>query len=119
MTELFRLSHNDILGCKAVVHVHGYRSPSNLLGQSQYTRPRGLPWIVIDIGKKFSAGFTFVACSRVHRLSDIMFDPPFVYQHVTSLSKSMWLTERKVDDVRLCSMEHTSFPSLASLACHA
>ena len=68
--------------------------------------------VVIDIGKKeFSAGLTFVACSRVRRLSDIMFDPPFAYQRVTSLSKSMRLTERKVEDARVCSMEHTSFLS--------
>ena len=68
--------------------------------------------VVIDIGKKeFSAGLTFVASSCVCRLSDIMFDPPFAYQRVASLSKSMWLTERKVEDARLCSMEHTSFPS--------
>ena len=68
--------------------------------------------VVIDIGKKeFSAGLTFVACSRVRRLSDIMFDPPFAYQRVTSLAKSMRLTERKVEDARLCSMERNSFPS--------
>jgi len=34
----------DVLGYKAVVHVHGYRSPSNLLGQSRYTRLRGSLW---------------------------------------------------------------------------
>ena len=95
------------------MHVHGYRSPSNLLGQSQYTaQGLTLDKVVIDIGKKeFSAGLTFVACSRVRRLSDIMFDPPFAYQRVTSLSKSMRLTERKVEDARLCLMECTSFPS--------
>ena len=68
--------------------------------------------VVIDIGKKeFSAGLTFVACSRVRHLSDITFDPPFAYQRVASLAKSMRLTERKVEDARLCSMERTSFPS--------
>ena len=65
----------------------------------------------IDVGKEFSAGFTFVACSSVRRLSDIMFNPPFAYQHVASLTKSMRQTERKVEDARLCSMERTSFPS--------
>ena len=59
--------------------------------------------VVIDIGKKdFSAGLTFVACSRMRRLSNIMFNPPFAYQRVTSLAKSMRLTERKVEDARLC-----------------
>ena len=68
--------------------------------------------VVIDIGKKeFSAGLMFVACSHVRHLSDITFDPPFAYQHVTSLSKSMRLTERKIEDARLCLMERTSFPS--------
>ena len=68
--------------------------------------------VVIDVGKKeFSAGLTFVACSRVRRLSDIMFNPPFAYERVASLAKSMRLTERKVEDARLCSMEPTSFPS--------
>ena len=68
--------------------------------------------VVIDIGKKeLSAGLTFVACSCVRRLSDITFDPPFAYQRVASLAKSMRLTERKVEDARLCSMERTSFPS--------
>ena len=34
--------------------------------------------VVIDIGKKeFSCGLTFVACSRVRRLTDMLFDPPF------------------------------------------
>ena len=73
--------------------------------------------VVIDVGKKeFSAGLTFVACSHVRHLSDIMFNPPFAYQCVASLAKSMRLTERKVEDAMLCSIERTSFPSSA---CHA
>ena len=68
--------------------------------------------VVIDVGKKeFSAGLTFVACSRVRRLSDIMFNTPFAYQRVASLAKSMRLTECKLEAARLCSMECTSFPS--------
>ena len=43
--------------------------------------------------------------------SQTMFDPPFAYQRVTSLAKSMRLTEHKVEDARLCSMERTSSPS--------
>ena len=54
--------------------------------------------VVIDVGKEFSAGLTFVACSRVRRLSDIMFNPPFTCQRVASLAKSMWLTEHKDED---------------------
>ena len=48
---------------------------------------------------------------HVHHLSDIMFNPPFAYQHVISLAKSMRLTERKVEDARHCSIECTSFPA--------
>ena len=37
--------------------------------------------VIIDIDKKeFSAGLTFVACSRVRRLADLLFDPPFPFQ---------------------------------------
>ena len=36
--------------------------------------------VVIDVGKKeFSSGLTFVACSRVHRLTDLLFVPPFPF----------------------------------------
>ena len=45
------------------------------------------------------------------KLSDIMFNPPFAYQRVASLAKSMRLTQRKVEDARLCSIECTTFPS--------
>ena len=46
--------------------------------------------VVIDVGKKeFSAGLTFVACSRVHRLSDLLFNSPFDYQRIGNLSKSV------------------------------
>ena len=69
--------------------------------------------VVIDVGKKeFSAGLTFVACSRrVRCLIGIMFDPPFPDQRVTSLSRSMRLTEHKDEVARLCSMERAKFPS--------
>ena len=48
--------------------------------------------VVIDIGKEFSAGLTFVACLHVRHHSDIMFNTPFAYQRVASLTKSMLLT---------------------------
>ena len=59
--------------------------------------------VVIDIGKEFSAGLKFVAHERVHHLSDLMFNPPFAYQRVSSFAKSMWPREYKVEDARLCS----------------
>ena len=62
--------------------------------------------VVIDVGKKeFSAGLTFVACSRVRRLSDLVFNPPFDYQRAASLAKSQRLIERRLEDSRLCSLE--------------
>ena len=45
MMEVFQLSISDVLGYKVVVHVHGCRSPSNLLRWSRYTKLRGLLWI--------------------------------------------------------------------------
>ena len=37
--------------------------------------------VVVDVGKKdFSSGLTFVACSRVYHLTDLLFDPPFPFQ---------------------------------------
>ena len=49
--------------------------------------------VVIDVGKKeFSTGLTFVACSRVRHLEDLLFDPPFPFQQVSNLAKSQRLT---------------------------
>ena len=49
---------------------------------------------VIDVGKKeFSAGLTFVACSRVRQLKDLLFVPPFPLQRVANLAKSHRHTE--------------------------
>jgi len=37
--------------------------------------------VVIDVGKKeFSSGLTYVACSRVRQINDILFVSPFTYQ---------------------------------------
>ena len=53
--------------------------------------------VVIDMGsKEFSTGLTFVACSRVRHLIDLIFQPPFDYDHLTSLSKSRTLHERQL-----------------------
>ena len=54
---------------------------------------------------KFSADLTFVACSCVCRLSDIIFDPPNL---LTTLAKSMRLTEHEV--VKMLAMEHGQLP---------
>ncbi len=61
--------------------------------------------MIIDVGKKeFSSGSTFVACSCVLRLSDLLFVPPFPYQHVQNLSKRNRLQERREEDARLNQM---------------
>ena len=65
--------------------------------------------VVIDIGKKeFSSGLTFVACSRVRKLADLLFDPPFPYQRVANLSNSERLQERLNEDSRLKQLQSTS-----------
>ena len=39
--------------------------------------------VVIDVGKReISTGVTFVACSRVRQLQDLLFSPPFTYQRL-------------------------------------
>ena len=59
--------------------------------------------VVIDVGKKeFSCGLSFVACSRVRKLSDILFVPPFPLQRLTSIARSRRLHER---DQRLLSLQ--------------
>ena len=57
---------------------------------------------VIDVGKKeFSAGLTFVTCSRVRQLKDLLFVPPFPFQRVANLAKSHRHTERLREEKRL------------------
>ena len=47
---------------------------------------------MLDIGKKeFSCGLTFVACSRVRHVTDLLFTPPFTFQRLSSLSNSLTL----------------------------
>jgi len=69
--------------------------------------------VVIDIGKKeFSCGLTFVACSRVRHIADLLFTPPFTFQRLSSLSNSQRLRERQLEDQRLLSMQPASASSL-------
>ena len=69
--------------------------------------------VVIDLGKReFSCELTYVACSRVRQLTDLIFSPPFPFQRLASLSNSQRLHERQIEDQRLSSMQdshrHTS-----------
>ena len=58
--------------------------------------------VVVDVGKReFSTGLTFVACSRVRQLQDLLFTSPFPYQRLASLSNSSQLKERQDKDRRL------------------
>ena len=70
--------------------------------------------VVINIGKKeFSTGLTFVAWSRVRRLKDLLFDPPFSFQRVANLANSQHLQERLLEDARLLGLESNTLPDLA------
>ena len=58
--------------------------------------------VVIDVGKReFSTGLTFVACSRVRQLSDLLVIPPSSFQRLASLTNSSRLKERQQEDQRL------------------
>ena len=62
--------------------------------------------VVIDVGKReFSTGLTFVACSRVRQLQDLLFTPPFPFQRLSGLSNSRRLKERQEEDQRLYSLQ--------------
>ena len=65
--------------------------------------------VVVDIGKKdFSLGLSFVACSRVRTMANLLLHPPFSFQRLSNLSKSRRLQERKLEDVRLSLIELTT-----------
>ena len=65
--------------------------------------------VVIDVGKReFSSGLTFVACSRVRKLQDLLFCPPFDFQRLANLANSQRLQDRQQEDQRLRSLQpHT------------
>ena len=58
--------------------------------------------------KEFSSGLTYVACSRVCQLKDLLFIVPFPYERLSNLSKSQRLQERLQEDHRLLSMYSSS-----------
>ena len=61
--------------------------------------------VVIDVGKReYSSGLTFVACSRVRQLKDLLFTLPFPLQRLANLANSQRLRERQEEDVRLLSL---------------
>ena len=57
---------------------------------------------LIDVGKKeFSTGLTFVCCSRVRSLKDLLFVPPFPFQRISNICHSRRHKERLCEDFRL------------------
>ena len=61
--------------------------------------------VVVDVGKKeFSSGLTYVACSCMRHLKDLLFKAPFPYERLSNLSKSQCLKERLQEDHRLLSL---------------
>ena len=70
--------------------------------------------VVIDVGKKeFSCGLTFVACSRVRQLTDLLFSPPFPFQRLSALANSQRLHDRRMKDSRLITLYPSYQPSTA------
>ena len=73
--------------------------------------------VVIDVGKKeFCCSLTYVACSRVTHLRDLLFATPFPYSRLSGLSKSQRLKEQLAKDTRLLNM-YASSP-LCQPMCH-
>lgn len=76
--------------------------------------------VVIDVGKKeFSSGLTFVACSRVRQMDDLLFDPPFPFQRVSNLSRSQRLQERLAENARLLQLEGAMLEPAQPLGLHS
>ena len=64
---------------------------------------------VIDLGsKEFCAGLTFVACSRVRSMSDLIFSPGFDFDRIASLANNVRIHERKAEDSRLQLLDKNS-----------
>ena len=64
--------------------------------------------LVVDIGKReFSPGLSFVACSKVRNIEDLLLNPPFPFQRLTSIGNSRQLRERLAEQQRLISMQES------------
>ena len=68
---------------------------------------------VIDVGKReFSTGLTFVACSRVRELKDLLF---ISYQRLSNIANSTRLKERQEEEKRLLSLQPSPLQSITAL----
>ena len=65
---------------------------------------------VINLEKSdFCAGLSFVACSHVRKLSDLLFRPPFDYQRIAHLGTTSNFRDRQLEDHRLNTLEQSTF----------
>ena len=113
MMEQYQSHQCAVIGLLLVVSV--LQLPLKLAWAVTIHKSQGLTLdkVVIDVGKKeFSCGLTFVACSRVRKMTDILFTPPFPLQRLISIANSQRLCERKEDHRLLSLQEPTSEPSL-------
>ena len=116
MAHLLHSPKLSLMGLTLALHAlqHGYSvqdttasiSPSNawavMIHKSQGLT---LDKVAIDVGKReFSSGLTFVACSRVWQIQDLLFIPSVSFQRLASLRNSQRLAERKAEDERLMHM---------------
>ena len=73
---------------------------------SNYSQGLTLTKTVIDVGsKEICAGLTFVACSHVRNLTDLMFSPGFDFDRILNMANSVRFQERKTEDKRLQSLQ--------------
>ena len=98
----------------------GFQLPLKLAWAITIHKAHGLMLnsVVIDIGKKeFSSGISFVACSRVRTITNLLLHPPFSFQCLANLSKNRRLQERQLEDDRLSAMELTTISCSTTSVC--
>ena len=95
--DIYIRLHNISNSTRLQEQVSGDQRLRILQQESSSTSQTGLTLnkVVIDIGKnEFCSGLTFVACSRVRQLNDLLFAAPFSYLHLHNISNSTRLQER-------------------------
>ena len=99
------------------VIAHVSSSPSSWRGQSPSTSLRVLPWTKWSStsAREFSTGLTFVACSRVRQLQNLLFTPPFSFRRLSCLSNSPRLKARGCNHSLLQDREILSLSSYCIL----
>lgn len=92
------------LGLHQVASAHACNSLSSWFGLSLSIKVKVSHWSrqQLMLEGEFSSGPTYNACSRVCRLTDLLFDPPFPFQCLPRLGDSQCLQLRLLEDTRLC-----------------